>query len=501
MKNTVKKFPEALAGLLEITDISTANVIAIHEHFGVNNINECSTIINSGQLADFKGFNAKKVENIRRALKLAKENRFQLWEALLAGEEMLRAVKQFPEVEKAALTGSLRRKKDTVGDIDMLLQVKTPLRKHFVYKISRLPVVSRIIAEGRDRISFLLKNHMQVDIRLTDQKNYAAALLYYTGPVWYNKWLENQAREKGLLFGPTGLLDLKSGKNIAAEAEEDIYGRLKMAYRDPELREDEENIITAAKYAHSSLLTFGEIKGDMQVHSNWGDGEESIERIAHYVLHVFPHYQYIVVTDHASNEKITGALHPENFSRQHHEIDRLNNQLGFNFIKKGIEADILEDGSLSLPNEQLARFDWVIASIHSRFSHDNTSRLIKACQNPYVHCIGHPSGRLIGKRIPSPVNWNEVFEQAAATGTAMEINARPNRLDLNDELVKAAIKKGVKLVIDTDAHTLPHFDFMQLGVWVARRAACTKHDILNTGNWETIEQFKKNKIKLLKKDS
>ncbi|HWV67648.1 MAG TPA: hypothetical protein VN105_17435, partial [Chitinophaga sp.] len=186
MKNTVKKIPGALAELLEIKDISTANVAAIHEHLGVNNINECSTAVATGQLDNLKGFNPKKVENIRRSLKLAKENRFQLWEALLAAEEMLRAAKQFPEVEKATLTGSLRRKKDTVGDIDILLQVKASLRKHFVYKLSRLPLVSRVIAEGKERVCLLLKNHMQVDIRLTDQKNYAAALLYYTGPVWYN---------------------------------------------------------------------------------------------------------------------------------------------------------------------------------------------------------------------------------------------------------------------------------------------------------------------------
>lgn len=499
MKNTVKKIPGALAELLEIKDISTANVAAIHEYLGVNNIHECSTAVIAGQLDNLKGFTPKKVENIRRGLKLAKENRFQLWEALLTAEEMLRAAKQFPEVEKATFTGSLRRKKDTVGDIDILLQVKASLRKHLIYKLSRLPLVSRVIAEGRERVCLLLKNHMQVDIQLTDQKNYAAALLYYTGPVWYNKWFENQAREKGFQFTPTGLSDSKTGKRITAEAEEDIYGQLKMTYTDPELRENEENIITAAKHSFPSLVTFGEIKGDMQVHSNWGDGEESIERIAQYVLHVFPHYQYIVVTDHASNEKTTGSLHPEKFKLQHQEIDQLNKQFGFNFIKKGVEADILEDGSLSLTNEQLAQFEWVIASIHSRFSHDNTARIINACQNPYVHCIGHPTGRLIGKRNPSPVNWNEVFEEAAATGTAMEINARPNRLDLHDELVKTAIKKGVKLVIDTDAHTLPHFDFMQLGVWVARRGACNKHNILNTGSWEVIEQFKKNKLKLLKK--
>ncbi|SKC97844.1 DNA polymerase (family 10) [Chitinophaga ginsengisegetis] len=499
MKNMVKKIPEALSELLEIKGISTTNVMAIHEQLGINNINECNTAVASGQLANIKGLTAGKVENIRRALKLAKDTRVQLWDALLAAEEILRAVKQFPEVEKAALTGSLRRKKDTIGDIDMVLQVKAPLRKHLIYKISRLPSVTRIIAAGRERVSILLQNHMQVDIRLADQKNYAAALLYYTGPVWHNKWLENQAREKGFLFSPNGLSDLQTGKLIAVDTEEDIYGQLQMTCPDPELREDETNITTAAKHSLFSLVTFGQIKGDMQIHSNWSDGEESFERIAHYVLHVFPHYQYIVVTDHASDEKTIGSLQPENFAGQSAEIDRVNQYLGFNFIKKGIETDILEDGRLSLTDEQLKQFDWVIASIHSGFSHDNTDRIIKACENPYVHCIGHPSGRLIGARKPSPVNWNLIFERAAATGTAMEINARPNRLDLNDELVKTAIKNNVKLVIDTDAHTLPHFDFMQLGVWVARRAACGKHDILNTGSWEEIEKFKKNKVQLLKK--
>ena len=499
MKNTAKNIPPALSGLLDIKGIDSPTIMAIYEQLGVKNINECNTAATLGQLATVKGMTAKKAENIKRALKLYKHKRVQLWDALLTGEEMLRAVKQFPEVEKATLTGSLRRKSETIGDIDMLLQVKAPLRNHFIYKVGKLPFVERIIAEGRERISLLLRNHMQADLQLVDAKQYGAALLYYTGPVSYNKWLENQAGKRGFRFSPHGLSDIKTSRQIAADTEEDIYRILRIDCLDPELRENETFINAALKQPLPALVTFDQIKGDMQVHSNWSDGEETIKHIAQYVLNAFPHYQYVVITDHATEKKSVYSLQPKDFARQSDEIDSVNLSIGFSFLKKGVEVDILEDGQLSLTDEELKRFDWVIASVHSNFVHDSTDRLIATCRNPYVHCIGHPSGRLIGSRKPSPVNWDQVFEQAAITGTAMEINARPNRLDLDDGLVKKAIRSGVKLVIDTDAHALTHFDFMQLGVWVARRGACNKQDILNTGRWEDIERFKKNKMGLLKR--
>jgi DNA polymerase (family X) len=234
-----------------------------------------------------------------------------------------------------------------------------------------------------------------------------------------------------------------------------------------------------------------DIKGDLHMHSDWSDGTADIQTIANYIKKEKPAYEYIVITDHSPSQKISGGIDLANFRKQFAEIDRINQRAGDRFIKKGVEVNILSDGSLDLSDEMLKKFDWVIASIHTGFSRNNTGRLLRACENPYVRCIGHPSGRKLNIRDAYDVNWTELFDKAAETGTAIEINAQANRLDLTDDHVKEAIDKGVMLVINTDAHKLSHFDFMELGVAVARRGWCTKRHILNTLGWKEIAKQKK----------
>ena len=237
------------------------------------------------------------------------------------------------------------------------------------------------------------------------------------------------------------------------------------------------------------LVELKDIKGDLQMHSTWSDGAETIETIARHVLKNFPQYEYIVITDHSPTERIAHGLKPEHFKKQFAEIGIVNKSLGKDFVKKGVEVDILADGSLDLPDTLLNEFDWVTASIHSGFQKDNTERLLKACDHPSVHCIGHPSGRLIGKREAYIVDWQKLFKKAAATGTCIEINAQPERLDLKDDLVHEAIKQGVMITISTDAHNLNQYDFMQLGVDVARRGWCEKRNILNTMSWKELKKL------------
>jgi DNA polymerase (family 10) len=400
-------------------------------------------------------------------------------------------------VEKAALTGSLRRGKDTIGDIDILVQTTEADRRKLLYKISRMPQTESIIATGPHHFCVILHNQLQADIRLATRKHYGASLLYYTGSVPYNQYLEKLAGDKGLRFGPLGLTNNQTGEYVAGEQETDIFRQLDIDYLDPELREDYDEQTYASFYRIPSLVTFSQLKGDMQIHTDWSDGAESIAAIARYLSHAFPHYQYIVITDHVSGKRPSHVLPPEDLFRQAAEIDRLNGLMGFNYIKKGLETDILENGAPELASDILARADWVIASIHTDFTRDNTDRLIKACEHPHVHCIGHPCGRMIGTRPPYPADWDAVLEAAARTGTALEINSRPNRLDLHDELVRKAVVKGVKLVINSDARTLSHFDFVKLGISVARRGACSAKNVLNTGAWEDIEAFKAAKLRLL----
>jgi len=284
---------------------------------------------------------------------------------------------------------------------------------------------------------------------------------------------------------------------LAGKTEEDIYQLFGLQYIPPELREMRGEIEVAKKKKIPDLVELRNVRGDMHMHSTWSDGAEDIETIARYILREFPQYEYIVMTDHSPSERIAGGLKPAEFKKQFIEIDKLNKKLGKDFVKKGVEVDVLVDGSMDLPGDLLQQFDWVVASIHTGFNKNNTQRLLKACENPYVHCIGHPSGRLLGRREAYPVDWKFFFEKAIATGTAIEINSQPNRLDLRDDLVKEAIEKGVMITISTDAHSLSQFDFMQLGVDVARRGWCNKENILNTHSWKEIEKFKKEKKRLL----
>lgn len=491
-----KKIPAALLELLDIRGITANKIDIICKDLDIKNLHEFTTAVTMEQLENIPVLTPENRKNIKRALKLYKDadQRIQLLEAMCQGKEILQAIRQFPEVQQASLAGSLRRGNATIGDIDIVVQISAPDRKKLLYKIIRMPLTEGIFVAGKNRIGVVLRNQLLVYFYLTDAKHYGGALLYYTGSKSYNAVMEKMAINKGYRLDPNGLYDIKNHEYIASEKEEEIFQQMRLEYIPPELREEAAVIEAAAEHVLPALVTFNQLKGDMQIHSNWSDGAESIAHIADYVFNIFPHYQYIVITDHASNDRFGQVLQPDDITRQAAEIKSINDKLGYDYVKKGVEVDILEDGQLSLPDELLKQFDWVIASIHSHFSQDNTSRLIKACENPYVNCIGHPSGHLIGSRAPYPVDWDQVFSKAGITGTAMEINARPNRLDLDDTLVKKAIAKGVKLVIDTDAHGLTQFDFMQLGIWVARRGGCNKTDILNTCSWEEIEKFKKHKL-------
>ncbi|MBC9928987.1 DNA polymerase III [Chitinophaga qingshengii] len=491
----------SLADLGNIRGITSREVDAIQKQLGVNSIRELIPFISNGQLETVTALTPLQIKNIKRGLKLYKtaESRFPLWDAYLMGEELSKAIRQCPEVEKVMLAGSLRRGKDTIGDIDILVQLNDADRRKLLYKIARMPQVENIIAAGPHHFCVVLHNQMQADIRLAPSRYFGASLLYYTGSVKYNAEMEELAASKGFRITPEGLMDSHTGEYVAGEQEVDIYRKLQLDFVAPELREDHDILTAAAVHEIPLLVTFDQLKGDMQIHTNWSDGAESIAGIAKYMSHAFPHYHYIVITDHVSSTRTNHVLHPEDVFRQIAEINRVNALMGYDYIKKGAEIDILENGEAALSDDILQQFDWVIASIHSDFSRDNTSRLIQICKNPYVNCIGHPSGRLIGIRKPYPVNWDEVFTAAAASGTAMEINSRPNRLDLHDEQIRLAVSKGVKMVINSDARTLTHLDFVKLGISTARRGSCRKTDILNTGSWNEIEKFKAEKQQLLKK--
>ncbi|MDP4261390.1 MAG: DNA polymerase/3'-5' exonuclease PolX [Bacteroidota bacterium] len=492
-----KTVPVDLLELMNITGFGPQSLKRIHQQLRINDKEELIKALQDGRISKLKGFGTKKVGNMLRSLKLHKtvEERMLLWNAIQAGNKVLEEFKKMKEVQQAELAGSLRRKKETVGDIDILVASDEKSRKKIITKFVSLPIIKEVLAKGDTKASVIIEEYnKQVDVRIISPDEWGSALLYFTGSKEHNVHLRTIARDKGYKISEYGLFNAKTGERIAGSTEEEIYKKLGFEWIPPEMREEKGELELAAEKKIPSLIELKDIRGDMQMHSTWSDGSMDIEELARYVIKHYP-YEYIVLTDHSKSVRVAGGMDEKQFLEQIKAIRQVNKKLGKDFIKTGVEVDIMADGSLDLKDELLEQLDWVCASIHSGFTHDNTERIIAACRNKFVNCIGHPTGRIIGQREGYPVNWEKVFTIARQTGTALEINCQTDRMDLNDELARMAREKGVKLVISTDSHQPGNFAFMPLGVFVARRAWCTKKDILNTGTWDQLKKFAEHKRK------
>ena len=485
--------PAELIEMLEIKGFGPQTLKRIHDELKISTKDKLVKALDDGQISKMKGFGLKKVENMLRGLKLHKtiEDRMLLWDALEAGEKLLQWFKNITGIKKVELAGSLRRKKETIGDVDILISCEGKQRTNIIDAFAGSEFVKQIIAKSSTKLSILLKESgKQVDLRIVNEDEWGSALQYFTGSKEHNIHLRTIAKEKGYKISEYGIFKIDTDKKIASKTEEDIYKTLGFQLMPPEMREDRGEIELASKKNIPELITLQDIKGDLHMHSNWSDGANTIEEIVKHIKKHFA-YQYIVMTDHSKSTRIANGMDEKQILKQLKEIEQINKNIGENFVKKGIEVDILPDGKLDISDEILAQLDWVTASIHSNFNKDNTARIIRACENAYVNCIGHPTGRLIGTREPYKIDLKEIIDTVKRTHTALEINAQPQRMDLNDEMASQAREKGVPLLISTDSHLLQNFDFMKLGVFIARRAWCTKADILNTKSWNELELFRK----------
>ncbi|MDP4284293.1 MAG: DNA polymerase/3'-5' exonuclease PolX [Bacteroidota bacterium] len=492
-----KTVPIDILELMNISGFGPQSLKRIHQMLKINDRDELTKALQDGRISKIRGFGKKKVDNMLRSMKLHKtvEERMLLWNAMEAGNKVLDEFKKMTEVLQAELAGSLRRKKETIGDIDILVACDEKSRKKIIAKFVALPLIKEVLAKGDTKASVIIKEfNKQVDVRIINPDEWGSALLYFTGSKEHNVELRTIARDKGYKISEYGLFDIKTGKRIAGNTEEGIYKELEFAWIPPEMREQKGELDLAAKNKIPSLVTLADIKGDMHLHSTWSDGTMDIEDLAQFVSSHYP-YEYIVLTDHSKSERVAGGMNEEQFIDQVKEIRRVNNKLKKDFIKTGVEVDIMADGSLDLKDDLLEQLDWVCASVHSGFTRDNTERIITACENKLVNCIGHPSGRLMGQREAYPVNWQKVFKVAKQTNTAFEINCQAERMDLNDDLARMARENGVMLTISTDSHQQSQFAFMQMGIFIARRAWCTKKDILNTASWNEIKKFIERKRK------
>jgi DNA polymerase (family 10) len=485
-----KEMPGDFLELLKVEGIGPKTLLKLNQQLKISSKESLIKAIQSGKVDKLEGFGKKSAQNMLEGIRRYEKasQRILLQEALELSELVKEKMADCEGMDQMEIAGSIRRGKETIGDIDLLVAAPKKHWPKIIQHFIHLPFVDNILASGKTKASVQITHqHRDVDLRIVLPAQWGAALLYFTGSKSHNIHLRRIAQKKGWKINEYGLFDQKSRKKLAGKTEEDMYRKLGLQYVPPEMRENQGEIDLAKNKQIPKLITRSDIKGDLHLHSNWSDGSHSIEEIARYAMDKLS-YEYLVLTDHSKSSRIANGMDEKRFKEQFKEIDEVNKKLGKPFVKKGVEVDILPDGSLDFPDDFLQQFDWVIASIHSRFKDDNTDRLIKACENPQVNAIGHPSGRLIGQREAYPVDMEKVIEAAARTGTALEINAQPQRMDLNDHWAGEAREKGVPLVISTDMHSLSNFDFMELGILVARRAWCKAGDVLNTKKWKEVKK-------------
>ncbi|HET6375260.1 MAG TPA: PHP domain-containing protein [Methylocella sp.] len=383
------------------------------------------------------------------------------------------------------VAGSYRRRRDTVGDLDIL--VTTPDGSAAGDKLVAYENTAKVLAHGPARTTVVLRSGIQVDLRAVPEESYGAALMYFTGSKAHNIALRSIANERGWKLNEYGLFD--GSRRIAGATEEEVYKKLGLAFVPPEMREDRGEVALARKKSLPALVSLSDIRGDLHVHSNWSDGSLPIAEMAAGAKE--RGYAYIALTDHSQRLTVAHGLDAARLSRQIDEIDKLNAKLSRFTVLKGLEVDILADGTLDMSNDILARLDIVVASIHYKFDlprKEQTERIIRAMDNPYVSILGHPTGRLIGEREAYDVDMERILTAARERGCHMELNAQPDRLDLTDVHAQAAKSMGVKLAISTDAHSIAQLGYMRYGVDQARRGWVEADDVINT---RTLPQLKK----------
>ncbi len=474
-----KDIPKGLIDILEIPGIGPKTAKVLYEKLGVRDLVMLERMAHSSRISKLPGMKKKTEENILRGIELLKRgrDRMDLKTAIDVADSFVERLKKLKEVKKINPAGSLRRMKDTVRDIDILVSSKSS--KKVMDKFTSFSDVKDVLAKGPTKSSILTRDGIQMDVRVIEEASYGAALMYFTGSKAHNIKLRQLAIKKHFKLSEYGIF--KKNKRIAGKTEAEMYRTLGLPYIVPELREDRGEIEAAGEDNLPRLVELSDIKGDLHVHSTWSDGGSPIEEIVKKAVEMG--YGYIAITDHSQSLKIAGGLSREELKAKKKEIEKLSKKYKRIKILYGTEVDIDSDGNLDYKDDVLGQMDVVIAAIHSGFKQSMerlTGRIIKACQNKYVHIIAHPTGRLWGAREPYEINLEEILKVCLDTNTALEINSFPQRLDLNDIYCRMAKDFGVKLVVSTDAHIAQQLDTIRFGVACARRGWLEKKDILNT---------------------
>jgi len=492
-----KTIPSGLLDVMDVPSVGPKTTKLLYDKLKIGSIDDLEKAAHSGKLWGLFGIKEKTVENILKGIQLIKEGkeRMNLAQAVSTAQGFLEALEKLPQVKKISAAGSLRRMKETVRDIDILMVSSQP--KKIMDVFTSLPQVKQILAKGETKSSVLTKEDVQVDVRVVESKSFGAALLYFTGSKNFNIKLRQIAIRKNLKINEYGIFSVKGKKEqyLKGKSEEEIFKLLGLKYITPELREDTGEIELAAKSKLPKLIEASDIKGDIHAHSTWSDGGYSIKEMAQAAKG--RGYSYIAITDHSQSLRVAGGLSVRELRGKKKEIDKLNEKMKPFRILYGTETEIDSKGGVDYSDKVLSEFDIVIGAIHSGFKQSKeqlTRRIVKACENKHVDIIAHLTGRLWGSRDAYEIDFDKIFKVARDTNTPLEINAFPNRLDLNDINCRRAKEYGIKFVIGTDSHSIDHLGVMEFGIAIARRGWLGKEDVLNTLGVDSLLKKLKPKI-------
>jgi DNA polymerase (family 10) len=513
-ENLKKATPVRLDELARVEGLGPKSIQKLYKELGVKNLKDLEAAAKKGKIGVLEGFGKKSEEKILKGIEFAKGSGLRFITGLMLPQirEIEKRLAAVPGVGKVTVAGSARRRKETMGDLDILAVSSKPelIMKEFV---SKTPGLMTVIANGPTKSSIKIKPGLNIDLRVVPKESYGAALNYFTGSKDHNVVIRARANKLGLTLNEYGLFKIKKGSTkkgaeqegtrVASRTEEDIYKALKMAYPEPELRENTGEVEAAVREFEGKtsakapglpkLIGYNDLQGDLQTQTNWTDGNDSIETMARAAA--ARGLKYIVITDHTKRLAMTHGLDEKRIRAQWKEIDAVNKKLAGKIkILKGTECDILKDGTLDLNDETLSKLDVVGVSAHSFFTlprAEQTARVVRAISNPNVDILFHPTGRLINKRPPIDIDIDEIIATAKKTGTIMEIDALPERSDLKDEHIRKCVEAGVKMSIDSDAHATAHFAFLECGIAQARRGWAERKDIVNAWPVEKMLGFLK----------
>ena len=485
-----KELPVNTKELNQVEGVGPKTIKKLYDKLKITNAEDLKAAAETGKLAKIPGLGKKLQERVLKSLSFLKEShgRFLLSDALPLARKMVENLQALPEVKKAEYAGSIKRRQETIGDLDILVISGQPAKvmDYFV----KMSEVEEVLAKGLTKTTVRLKNGMQADVRVVPPESFGSALQYFIGDKYHNVAVREIAIQKGYKLNEYGLF--KGKKPVAGKDEKEIYEKLGMQWMPPELRTNHGEIEAAIAGKLPKLIDYDDLKGDLQVQTDWTDGADSIEEMAKAAQK--EGLEYICITDHTKSLAMTHGNDEKRLLKQMAEIDKIQKKFPDFKILKGAEVNILKDGSLDIKDKVLAKLDVVGASVHSHFSMSQAemmARIIKAMENPHVDIIFHPTGRIIQKRDAYKVDMDEIIKAAKRTKTILEANAYPERLDLKDEYIRQAIEAGVKISIDSDAHSVYHFHYLEYGIAQARRGWAEKKDVINAHSWSEM-------LKLLK---